>query len=56
VVHRPFAPPQPVLELSVAWPHGRMSTTVRSFLIVVTELAAALDPARRPARFAALPA
>jgi DNA-binding transcriptional LysR family regulator len=56
VVHRPFAPPQPALELSVAWPHGRMSTTVRSFLIVVTELAAALDPAHRPARFAALPA
>jgi DNA-binding transcriptional LysR family regulator len=51
VVHRPFVPPQPVLELSLAWPHGRMSTDVRSFLMVVTELAAALDPARRPLQF-----
>jgi LysR family transcriptional regulator, benzoate and cis,cis-muconate-responsive activator of ben and cat genes len=56
VVHRPFAPPQPMLELSVAWPHGRTSTAVRSFLLVVTELAAALDTAHRPLRLAALPA
>jgi DNA-binding transcriptional LysR family regulator len=45
VVHRPFAAPQPVLELSVAWPRRRTSTVVRSFLLVVTELAAALEPA-----------
>jgi DNA-binding transcriptional LysR family regulator len=45
VVHRPFAPPQPVLTLSLAWPHGRMSTAARSFLIVVAELTAALDVA-----------
>jgi hypothetical protein len=44
-VHRPFAPPQPVLTLSLAWPHGRMSTAARSFLIVVAELTAALDVA-----------
>jgi LysR family transcriptional regulator, benzoate and cis,cis-muconate-responsive activator of ben and cat genes len=56
VVHRPFVPPQPILELSVAWPHGRTSTAVRSFLLVVTELAAALDTAHRPLRLAALPA
>ncbi len=48
VVHRPFAPPQPVLELSVAWPRRRTSTAVRSFLMIVTELATALDTARRP--------
>ena len=51
VVHRPFAPPQPALELSVAWPHGRMSTAVRSFLMIAAELAAALDPVRHPRRF-----
>jgi DNA-binding transcriptional LysR family regulator len=43
VVHRPFAPPQPALELSVAWPHGRMSTAVRAFLMVVAEVAAPLE-------------
>jgi DNA-binding transcriptional LysR family regulator len=48
VMHRPFAPPQPVLELSLAWPHGRMSTATRSFLAIATEQAAALDLARRP--------
>jgi DNA-binding transcriptional LysR family regulator len=45
VAHRPFAPPQPMLELSVAWPHRRTSTAVRSFLIIVAELKAALDVA-----------
>jgi LysR family transcriptional regulator, benzoate and cis,cis-muconate-responsive activator of ben and cat genes len=45
VAHRPFAPPQPVLDLSVAWPHRRTSTAVRSFLIIVAELTAALDVA-----------
>jgi DNA-binding transcriptional LysR family regulator len=45
VAHRPFAPPQPVLELSVAWPHRRTSTAVRSFLFIVAELTAALDVA-----------
>jgi DNA-binding transcriptional LysR family regulator len=43
VAHRPFAPPQPVLELGVAWPHRRTSTAVRSFLVIVAELTAALD-------------
>lgn len=41
VLHRPFGAPQPTLELSVAWPHGRISTAVRSFLMITTELAAA---------------
>jgi DNA-binding transcriptional LysR family regulator len=56
VVYRPFAHPQPVLELSVAWPRRRTSTTVRSFLLIATELAAALNAARRPVHFSALPA
>jgi DNA-binding transcriptional LysR family regulator len=43
VVHRPFAPPQPALELGVAWPHGRMSTAVRSFLMTIADLAAPLN-------------
>jgi hypothetical protein len=51
VVHRPFCPPQPALELGVAWPHGRMSTAVRSFLMVVAELTAPLDSAHHPLRF-----
>jgi DNA-binding transcriptional LysR family regulator len=51
VVHRPFAPPQPALELGVAWPHGRMSTAVRSFLMTVAELTAARDPVGHPLRF-----
>jgi DNA-binding transcriptional LysR family regulator len=51
VLHRPFAPPRPALELSVAWPHGRMLSAVRSFLMVIAELAAPLDQARRPVRF-----
>jgi DNA-binding transcriptional LysR family regulator len=55
VVHRPFTAPQPVLELSVAWPHGRTSTTVRSFLLIATELAAALNSSDR-SRSPALPA
>jgi hypothetical protein len=50
-VHRPFAPPQPALELSLAWPHGQMSTAARSFLMIVTDTAAALDLARRPLHF-----
>jgi DNA-binding transcriptional LysR family regulator len=51
VVHRPFAPPQPALELGVAWPHGRMSTAVRAFLLIVAELTAPRDPVRHPLRF-----
>jgi DNA-binding transcriptional LysR family regulator len=55
VVHRPFAPPQPMLELSLAWPHTRTSTAVQSFLAIATELAAALDTPNR-SRSPALPA
>jgi DNA-binding transcriptional LysR family regulator len=55
VMHRPFAPPRPALELSVAWPHGRMSTAVRSFLMVVAELAAPLDAANGSSPVAVLP-
>jgi DNA-binding transcriptional LysR family regulator len=55
VAHRPFAAPQPVLELSVAWPHRRTSTAVRSFLIIVAELTAALDVATDSPSPAGLP-
>jgi DNA-binding transcriptional LysR family regulator len=55
VVHRPFAPPQPALELSIAWPHGRMSTAARSFLVIVAELAAPLDVANSNGSAAGLP-
>jgi DNA-binding transcriptional LysR family regulator len=50
VVHRPFAPPQPALELSLAWPHGQMSTAARSFLMIVTDTAAALEMMRNGPR------
>jgi hypothetical protein len=49
-VHRPFAPPQPALELSLAWPHGQMSTAARSFLMIVTDTAAALEMMRNGPR------
>jgi hypothetical protein len=43
IVHRPFAPPQAALELSLAWPHGPISTTSRAFLMITAELAALLE-------------
>jgi DNA-binding transcriptional LysR family regulator len=55
VVYRPFAPPQPALELGVAWPHGRMSTAVRAFLLIVAELAAPLEEKSGSRSVAVLP-
>ena len=49
VVYRPFAPPEPLSKLGVAWRKDTTSNTVGWFLEVLDELAADLGPGRRRA-------